>query len=113
MATLPDFPAVYPGLEKSPELIFRSPQIKLLSSDVRAIVGVAGTSSIITHICQHAIRDIAKHIATHDWTVANYDEFVIFLRERSTSTSTSPKTSPSNVTGRNKGAGKPATKPKG
>lgn len=111
MATHTDFPAVYPGLEKTPDLIFRTAGIKLLSSDVRAIVGVAGTSSIITHICQNAIRTIAEHISTNDWTVADYTEFVEFLRKRSAPVVTSSETSPSNVARRNPRAGKPTPKP--
>ena len=106
MSHLQHFPTVYPDLNKSPELIHRGAP-KLLAADCRTIIAVVGTDTIISHICQHAIKHAAEHIRTHNLTLADYELFGVYLRERSAPFTSATKAVAPDDARRNKGAGQP------
>lgn len=107
MSHLQHFPTVYPDLNNSPELILRG-NPKLLSTDCRTIISVVGTNSIISHICQHAIKHAADYIRTHNLTVADYESFGVYLRERSVVAPSATKAASHDVPGRTAGGSKQA-----
>jgi len=112
MSHLQHFPTIYPDLNKSPELILRG-NPKLLSTDCRTIVSVVGTNSIISHICQHAIKHAADYIRIHNLTVADYESFGVYLRERSIVAPSATQAAAPHVAGRVTGGSKQAAGSKG
>ena len=98
------FPPVYPNLGKDPTKVHQGcPRFPV--ADVKTIVSVVGNSSIITHICQHAIRHATATILRNNWSLVDYERFEHYLRERSLVTIANPQTSPSDVSRRDKGHG--------
>ena len=97
-----NFPPVYPDLNSNPDEVFRG-NPKLLASDVRLIISVVGNTSIITHICQHAIKHAAEYCRSNDLTLADYDRFVEYLRQRSLAVPSATAPSASDVSGRTAG----------
>jgi len=98
------FPPVYPNLNSTPDAIVKGCP-KLFAPDVRTIIAVTGNTSTISHICQLAIHNAAEYIRTHNLTLADYDRFVDYLRERPVVVAPPAEATPPHVAGRNPGRG--------
>ena len=72
---------VYPGISSSPDCTRLQPQVSGL--DCRTIVSVSGDTTILSHICQLAIKTTAAYVRSHSLDFTTRDELTKFLSERS------------------------------
>lgn len=109
------FPPVYPNLTNpnsdASKESFRVSSFRVPQDDARLIISVVANSSIITHICQNAIKHAAEYCRVNNLTLADYDRFVEYVRERSTFATPPAQGSAPDDPGRGKGGNKQTQKP--
>lgn len=99
MSNRATWPPVYPDLNKSDDLA-RLAQPKVSARDAKLIVSVVGNDTILTYICQLAIKSAADYVRANNLSLADEDRFLRFLRERSASSYSPTETRSSDVSGR-------------
>lgn len=94
------WPPVYPGL--TPETTSRLAQPKVSRDDARLLVSIVGNDTILTYICQNAIKQAADYVRANNLTLADDERLFDFLRQRPGHCNTNPPDT-SDVPGRVEG----------
>jgi hypothetical protein len=76
--------------------------------DCSQIVAVSGTTSILHHICQQAIKTAAEYVRLHKLDFTTSERLYDFLRERSVVTPPATETPAQDVAGRDTRGGEQA-----
>lgn len=94
---------VYPNLVGSPDDTRLNPHVS--AHDCRTIVSVTGSTQILSHICQLAIKTTADYVRNNSVDFTTSERLHDFLRQRSSSAVNATETDERNDAGRDSGGG--------